>query len=53
MQEASPATYPNPSLAADGLRLAERLSARTLLLGGVMVVILALFIGVEIGRPHV
>jgi len=47
MQEASPATYPNPSLAADGLRLAERLNARTLLLGGVMVVILALFIGVE------
>src|SRR5437016_10684722 len=47
MQEASPATYPNPSLAADGLRLAERLSARTLLLGGVMVVILSLFIGAE------
>ena len=47
MQEASPATYPTRSLAADGLRLAERLSARTLLLGGVMIVILALFIGVE------
>jgi hypothetical protein len=47
MQEASPATYPTPSLAADGLRLTERLSARTLLLGGVMTVILALFIGVE------
>src|SRR6059036_1260082 len=47
MQEASPATYPTPSLAADRLRLAERLSARTLLLGGVMTVILALFIGVE------
>src|SRR5438034_1047588 len=47
MQEASPATYPSPSLAADRLRLAERLSARTLLLGGVMTVILALFIGVE------
>ncbi len=47
MQEASPATYPTPSLAADRLRLAERLSARTLLLGGVMTVILALFIGVQ------
>jgi len=47
MQDASPATYPTPSLAADRLRLTERLSARTLLLGGVMIVILALFIGVE------
>src|SRR2546421_11984981 len=47
MQGASPATYPTPSLAADRLRLAERLSARTLLLGGVMTVILALFIGVQ------
>jgi hypothetical protein len=47
MQDASPATYPTPSLAADRLRLAERLSARTLLLGGVMTVILALFIGAE------
>jgi len=47
MQDASPATYPTPSLAADGQRLTERLSARTLLLGGVMIVILALFIGVE------
>src|SRR2546425_1324349 len=47
MQEASPATYPTPSLAADRLRLAERLSARTLLLGGVMTVMLVLFIGVE------
>src|SRR5207247_204064 len=36
-----------PSLAADRLRLAERLSARTLLLGGVMTVIVALFIGVQ------
>ena len=47
MQEASPATYRTPSLAADRLRLAERLSARTLLLGGVMTVILGLFIGLE------
>src|SRR6266576_2550075 len=47
MQEASPATYRTPSLAADGLRLTERLSARTLLLGGVMTVILGLFIGLE------
>jgi len=47
MQEASPATYRTPSLAADRLRLAERLSARTLLLGGVMTVILGLFISVE------
>ena len=49
MQEASPATYPTRSAAADagGLRLAERLSARTLLLGGVMTVILGLFISLE------
>ena len=47
MQEASPATYRTPSLAADGFRLTERLSARTLLLGGVMTVILGLFIGLE------
>jgi hypothetical protein len=50
MQEASPATYPTPSRAAErplGLRLGEWLSARTLLLGGVMTVVLALFIGVE------
>jgi hypothetical protein len=47
MQEASPATYRTPSLAADGLRLTERLSAKTLLLGGVMTVILGLFIGLE------
>jgi len=47
MQDASPATYPTPSLTADGLRLTERLSARTLLLGGVMSVILVLFVGPE------
>jgi len=47
MQDASPATYPTRSVAADGLRLTERLSARTLLLGGVLTVILVLFIGVE------
>ena len=47
MQDASPATYRTPSLTADGLRLTERLSARTLLLGGVLIVILGLFIGVE------
>ncbi len=47
MQEASPATYRSPSGAADTLRLSERLNARTLLLGGVMVVILSLFIGPE------
>jgi hypothetical protein len=47
MQNASPATYPTRSAAADGLRLSERLSARTLLIGGVMVVVLALFIGAE------
>ena len=47
MQDASPATYQTPSVAPDALRLPERLSARTLLLGGVMTVILVLFIGVE------
>src|SRR5437879_9284883 len=47
MQEASPATYPSPSLAPDRLRRGARLSARRRLLGGVMTVILALFIGVE------
>src|SRR2546430_2571949 len=47
MQDASPATYPTPSLTASRLRLTERLSARTLLLGGVMSVILVLFIGPE------
>src|SRR3989449_5776816 len=47
MQDASPATYRTPSVVADGLRLTERLSARTLLLGGVLTVILVLLIGVE------
>ena len=47
MQDASPATYPTRSVAADRLRLTERLGARTLLLGGVMLVILVLFIGFE------
>ena len=48
MQDASPATYPTPSLTASrGWRLTERLSARTLLLGGVLVVVLGLFIGAE------
>src|SRR5207247_9778387 len=47
MQDASPATYRTPSRAADTLRLSDRLSARTLLLGSVMVVILWLFIGPE------
>src|SRR5438094_7524016 len=47
MQDASPATYRTRSPAADSLRLTERLSARTLLLGGVLVVILSLFIGAE------
>jgi hypothetical protein len=50
MQDASPATYPTRSRAADrslGVSLSERLSARTLLIGGVMVVVLALFIGAE------
>jgi len=47
MQDASPATYRTRSPAADSLRLTERLSARTLLLGGVLIVILSLFIGAE------
>ncbi len=47
MQDASPATYQTPSRAADDLRLTERLTARTLLLGGVMTIVLVLFIGVE------
>ena len=47
MQDASPATYRTPSLAADRLGLTGRLSARTLLLGGVMIVMLGLLIGVE------
>src|SRR5438445_7661550 len=47
MQDASPATYPTRSPAISPLRLSERLSARTLLLGGVMSVILVLFIGPE------
>ena len=47
MQDASRATYPTRSRVADGLRLTDRLTARTLLLGGVMIVILSLFIGPE------
>ena len=49
MQDASPATYRTPSRTGEGrgLRLSERLSARTLLLGGVMIVIMSLFIGPE------
>ncbi len=47
MQDASPATYPTRSPGASSVRLTERLSARTLLLGGVMSVILVLFIGPE------
>jgi hypothetical protein len=47
MQDASRVTYPTRSLDADALRLTERLNARTLLLGGVMIVMLVLFIGVE------
>ena len=47
MPDASPATYQTPSLAVSGLRLSERLSARTLLLGGVLIVILGLFISAE------
>ena len=47
MQDASLATYRTPSLAADRLGLTGRLSARTLLLGGVMIVMLGLLIGVE------
>ena len=48
MQEASPATYRTRSPATSSLvALTERLSARTLLLGGVLVVVLGLFIGSE------
>jgi hypothetical protein len=47
MQDASPATYPIPSPAARSLRLSERLSARTLLIGGVLIVVLALFVAPE------
>jgi hypothetical protein len=47
MQDASPATYQTPSAAADRLRLTERLSARTLLIGGVLTIVLVLLIGVE------
>jgi hypothetical protein len=47
MQDASPATYPIPSRAASSLRWSERLSARTLLIGGVLIVVLALFIAPE------
>lgn len=49
MQDASPATYPTPSAAASTSlqRLSERLSARTLLIGSVLVVMLSLFIGPE------
>src|SRR5438309_12037659 len=47
MQDASPATYQTPSAAADPLRLTERLSARTLLIGGVLTIVLVLLIGVE------
>src|SRR5256884_1030743 len=46
MQNSSPATSRTTSLGADALRVTERLSARTLLLGGVMTVMLVLFIGV-------
>jgi hypothetical protein len=47
MQDASPATYPTPSRSASSLRLTERLSARTLLIGGVLIVVLALFVAPE------
>jgi len=47
MQDASPATSRIRSPALSSLRLTERLSARTLLLGGVLIVVLALFIGPE------
>ncbi|HSS60740.1 MAG TPA: hypothetical protein VLK30_04700 [Candidatus Limnocylindrales bacterium] len=48
MQDASPATYRTPSLAVNRpSRLTRWLSARTLLLGGVMIVTLALFIAPE------
>src|SRR5438128_10535621 len=47
MQEATHATSLTPSSAAHPVRLSERLSARTLLLGGVTILILSLFIGAE------
>lgn len=47
MQDASLVTYPTPSLAASPSRLTGWLSARTLLIGGVLVVITALFIAPE------
>lgn len=49
MPAASPATFPTRSAAKPGLAawLTERLSARTLLLGGVLIVITSLFIGPE------
>src|SRR5437660_10440218 len=47
MQDASPATYQTPSAAADPLRLTERLSARTLLIGGGLTIVLVPLIGVE------
>src|SRR5438067_13863621 len=51
MQDAFPATYQTSSAAADPLRLSERLSARTLLIGGVLTIVLVLLIGVE-QDPH-
>jgi hypothetical protein len=51
MPEAFPATFPTLSAASPSrVRLSERLTARTLLLGGVLIVILSLFIGPE-GDP--
>ncbi len=47
MQDASLATYQTPSLAGSRGRLTAWLSARTLLLGGVLTVIVSLFIGPE------
>ena len=47
MQDASPATYPIPSQTASSSGLSEWLSARTLLIGGVLIVVLALFIAPE------
>src|SRR5689334_4841384 len=46
MQDASPATYPIPSRISS-LRMSDRLSARTLLIGGVLIVVFALFIAPE------
>src|SRR5689334_13813912 len=46
MQDASPATYPIPSRISS-LRMSDRLSARTLLIGGVLIVVLALLIAPE------